>query len=164
VNTATHALSFAGELLARGFWLYVWEIVPPDNSKLYYVGRTGDSSSLNAQSPFNRMGQHLSFNPKTNVLRRRLEALNINPETCAFRLVVHGPILQEASTYDEHMIRRDCVAAMEKALAMRMRDAGYHVINTVLCRHPLQDERFKPVFTAFCAYFEKLGSRSTAGV
>ena len=38
------------------------------------MGRTGDSSSSNAQSPFNRMDQHLGFNKRSNVLRRRLKA------------------------------------------------------------------------------------------
>jgi hypothetical protein len=43
-----HELSFGGGLLERGFWLYVWEISPPQGPALYYVGRTGDSSSTNA--------------------------------------------------------------------------------------------------------------------
>jgi hypothetical protein len=77
---ATHAFAFSGQLLQRGFWLYVWEIQPRDGATIYYVGRTGDSSSQNAQSPFNRMGQHLGFNVKSNILRRRLKNAGIAPE------------------------------------------------------------------------------------
>jgi len=62
----------AGGILQRGFWLYVWEVTPADKAPLYYVGRTGDSSSTNAQSPFNRMGQHLGFAKNSNMLRRHL--------------------------------------------------------------------------------------------
>src|SRR5258708_1834458 len=117
---ATHAFAFSGQLLQRGFWLYVWEIEPRDGETIYYVGRTGDSSSTNAQSPFNRMGQHLGFNVKSNVLRRRLEQSGIAPEECEFRLVAHGPILAEAKTAEEHRNARDIVAALEKALADAM--------------------------------------------
>ena len=45
-------------MLERGFWLYVWRIASPIGEVLY-VGRTGDSSSLNASPPFMRMAQHL---------------------------------------------------------------------------------------------------------
>lgn len=58
---AVHEIRFEGGILQRGFWLYVWKVTPADQAPLYYVGRTGDSSSTNAQSPFNRMGQHLGF-------------------------------------------------------------------------------------------------------
>src|ERR1043166_7379581 len=85
----TYSITFDGDLLRRGFWLYICEIEKPDRSLLYYVGRTGDSSSSNAQSPFNRMSQHLGFNERSNVLRRRLTARDIDLETCNFRLVAH---------------------------------------------------------------------------
>ena len=63
---AIHEVRFEGGILQRGFWLYVWEVTPADQAPLYYVGRTGDSSSTNAQSPFNRMGQHLGFAKNSN--------------------------------------------------------------------------------------------------
>lgn len=90
----TYELSFKGELLQRGFWLYVWEITTAKQAQIYYVGRTGDSSSANAQSPFNRMGQHLGFNDKSNVLRRKLlhKDRNVNPDECSFRLVARSRI------------------------------------------------------------------------
>ena len=52
--TTLQSLSFSGELLQRGFWLYVWEVTAADGRTVHYVGRTGDSSSPNAQSPFTR--------------------------------------------------------------------------------------------------------------
>jgi hypothetical protein len=58
---AIHEVRFEGGVLQQGFWLDVREPTPADRAPLYYVGGTGDSSSTNAQSPFNRMGQHLAF-------------------------------------------------------------------------------------------------------
>lgn len=153
---ATHAFAFSGQLLQRGFWLYVWEIQPDDRTPIYYVGRTGDSSSTNAQSPFNRMGQHLGFNINSNVLRRRLETSGIAPEACAFRLIAHGPVLAEAQSIEEHRRSRDVVAALEKALAEAMTAAGYDVMNDVHCRMPLDGELFATVRAAFAHHFPRL--------
>ncbi len=72
MTATTHSLSFSGGLLERGFWLYVWETTPESGGPLYYVGRTGDRSSVNAQSPFNRMGAHLAVRWQGNMLRRHL--------------------------------------------------------------------------------------------
>ena len=160
MKTKTLELNFNGELLQRGFWLYVWEIQTP-KKYFYYVGRTGDSSSINAQSPFNRMGHHLGFN-KSNMLRRHLEGKNIDPEICLFRLIAHGPILKEANTKDEHRKRRDITAAMEKALADEMTAVGYNVINTVNCRRKLDVKKFAPVRAAFALQFKMLdGGKKT---
>jgi hypothetical protein len=60
-QASTYTVSLGGGFLVRGFWIYVWEVRDPEGSVMLYVGRTGDSSSPNAQSPFNRMGQHLGF-------------------------------------------------------------------------------------------------------
>ena len=155
----THTIAFSGGLLKRGFWLYVWEISTPDDL-LYYVGRTGDSSSPNAQSPFNRMSQHLGFNERSNVLRRRLRARDIDPEACTFRLVAHGPILKEASGLEDHRRPRDITAALEKAMAVALTDAGYNVINKVHCRTPLDDKLFADVCSAFTAEFPRLANRT----
>ena len=156
MKTKTHELNINGELLQRGFWLYVWEIQTPNKSLLYYVGRTGDSSSLNAQSPFNRMGQHLGFKNASNVLRRHLESKKIVPEACQFRLISHGPILKESKNKDEYRKRRDIIAAMEKALADEMTAVGYNVINTVNCRRKLDVKKFAPVRAAFALQFKML--------
>lgn len=159
MKVKTQELNISGDLLQRGFWLYVWEIRTSKKTLLYYVGRTGDSSSSNAQSPFNRMGQHLGFKEKSNVLRRHLEGKKINPEKCFFRLISHGPILKETKNKEEYGKRRDLVAAMEKALADDMAEAGYNVINTVHCRKKLNEAKFAPVRAAFAKQFNKLEKR-----
>ena len=142
MDPLTYKLDFNGGILQRGFWLYVWEIIPPSGPTLHYVDRTGDSSSLNAQSPFNRMGQHLGFNVNSNVLRRHLNSAQVQPEQCRFRLVSHGPILEESDLLHEHRERRDKVAALERDLAVAMRTAGYKVVNEVHCRGAVEMERF----------------------
>lgn len=152
---ATEQLAFSGRLLKRGFWLYVWEISTLD-SILYYVGRTGDSSSPYAQSPFNRMSQHLGFNERNNVLRKRLNAQGVDPEQCNFRLIAHGPILSQAATFEEHSTARDMTAALEKALALVLADAGYNVINEVRCRIPLDESLFSKIRSVFSVEFPKL--------
>jgi hypothetical protein len=157
-----HELTFNGALLVRGFWLYVWEITKPDGQKLYYVGRTGDSSSMNAQSPFNRMAHHLSLTGRANALRRYLGAkgVEVNPEECMFRLVAHGPMFEEAVDLDLHHKQRDIVAALEKALADAMRQAGYTVMNIVHCRKVVEADRFAEVLAAFASYFPALANPS----
>lgn len=154
----THSLTFSGRLLERGFWLYVWEIKSAGRT-LHYVGRTGDSSSLNAQSPFSRMSQHFGFNPNSNSIRRHLENAGVDPAECELRLVAHGPILQEGTTLDEHRARRDVVAALEKALAEALGNAGYEVMNVVACRKPLDAGLFESVRSAFAGDFPRLTHR-----
>jgi hypothetical protein len=156
MKARSHELNFQGELLGRGFWLYVWDITTPEKRHLHYVGRTGDSSSNNAQSPFNRMGQHLGSNPKNNVLRRKLKSKDIDPERCLFRLVAYGPILPEAASHEGHMKSRDRIAAMEKALAQGLTEAGYEVMNTVHCLADLDVAAFAAVRDGFVGYFRNL--------
>ena len=157
---ALHEVSFRGGILQRGFWLYVWEITAPEGRSLYYVGRTGDSSSTNAQSPFNRMGQHLGFAANSCMLRRHLVNRSVQPEDCSFRLVALGPLQAEstASTRAEHDERRDVVAAMEKALAEALSAAGCVVMNSVASRKHLDRSRFEQVLTAFTEAFPQLAA------
>ena len=160
MSPITHELTFEGAMLERGFWLYVWDITTEGKNHLYYVGRTGDSSSNNAQSAFNRMGQHLGFNKNSNVLRRRLQSKGIDANKCAFRLVTYGPILKEAKTLEQHRLRRDRIAAMEKALADAMTKAGYMVVNPVHCDAQPDIKAFAEVLVSFAKHFEKLPQRS----
>ncbi len=156
-------------MLRRGFWLYVWRVETPKGEMLY-VGRTGDSSSPNASAPYTRMGQHLGFRKNQNALRRHLVAAGISPEDCAaFDLIAHGPIHPEiekpedadhATLFKAHRPRRDAVAAMEKALADALQEAGYRVLNTVKCRHPLNTDDFAPVLEAFAEECPALRVRS----
>ena len=158
MNPELQTLSFDGAILQRGFWLYVWEITPAGAAPLYYVGRTGDSSSTHAQSPFNRMGQHLGFKEASNALRRRLLAQGVTPEACHFKLVAVGPLDAESTedTRAEHDERRDKNAAMEKALADLMQESGYNVINRVHCKKVLDRQVFEGVRLAFAGAFSKI--------
>lgn len=157
---ALHEVSFRGGILQRGFWLYVWEITPPDGPTLYYVGRTGDSSSTKAQSPFNRMGQHLGFAANSCMLRRHLVHHTVQPEDCSFRLIAVGPLHAEstANTRAEHDERRDLVAAMEKALAEALSAAGCLVMNRVASRKHLDRARFEEVRAAFIEALPQLAA------
>jgi hypothetical protein len=152
----TYELQFGGSVLARGFWIYVWEVTTHKDERVYYIGRTGDSSSLNAQSPFGRMGQHLGFVKSSNMLRQWLARRDIEPSRCRYRLVSHGPILQESKELMVHRRRRDVTAAVECALEKRMRAAGYDVLNDVKCRRPLDEGLFETVLEAFGAHFPSL--------
>jgi hypothetical protein len=154
----TRMVDFSGDLLRRGFWLYVWEVRSPNGVALYYVGRTGDSSSFNAQSPFNRLSQHLGSNKNTNQVRRHLEDLAVQPEQCSFRLVAHGPILAEGSK-ESYRESRDVVAALEKELADAMGDSGYKVVNRVNCRMTVDRKKFARVQAAFAEHFPALQNR-----
>ncbi|MGA8005125.1 MAG: hypothetical protein WCA17_03415, partial [Burkholderiales bacterium] len=76
-----HQLSFGGAVLERGFWLYVWRVTN-GTKRFLYVGRTGDSSSQFAASPFARIGQHLDLRPKAsaNMLHRHIRSRGLDPK------------------------------------------------------------------------------------
>ena len=71
-------LKFSGAILERGFWLYAWRI-ENGSREFFYVGRTGDSSSQYAASPFSRLGQHLDIRPNAtaNMLLRHVRRLKL---------------------------------------------------------------------------------------
>lgn len=121
--------TFDGSLLQRGFWLYVWRVRQGDRAVLY-VGRTGDSSSQFAGSPFSRLGQHLDVRPnaKANTLLRNLRTAGIDPEQAAFELFSVGPLFPEQKTMELHRKHRDIIGPVEAALAAALRDEGHHVI------------------------------------
>lgn len=118
----THQMAFNGEILERGFWIYVWEITQKD-IKHIYVGRTGDSSSAHASSPFNRIGQHLDFreNAKGNSLAKRLKEAGVNPKKSNFRMLAIGPLFSEQDTFQEHVPFRDQMATFEYELANHLK-------------------------------------------
>jgi hypothetical protein len=131
MSIQSYQMTFQGEVLARGFWLYVWEIVSGSN-RYFYVGRTGDSSSAHAASPFNRIGQHLDFreNAKGNSLAKRLNEVGINPRTSNFRMLALGPFSPEQVTFDEHKPFRDQMATYEHELANYLKTEGYNVLGS----------------------------------
>lgn len=142
---------FQGAILERGFWLYIWEVTTPEGKLVYYVGRTGDNSSTNAQSPYNRLGQHLGFAKNTNALRKYLVQEGLDPVSCRYRMISLGPLDEESKSAEraEHDARRDKVAAMEKALADALIGAGLRVMNPINCHKPLDREVFDMVWEHF---------------
>lgn len=133
----TCRMEFNGKLLKRGFWLYIWDI-KEDRKRHLYVGRTGDSSSPNASSPFRRIGQHLDsrLNAKGNALGRQLESAGIDAQNCTFEMTAIGPIFDEQKTMPEHKPLRDKTAALERALADELKRRGYNVLGS----HPKAKE------------------------
>lgn len=129
---SAYSIKFDGRVLKRGFWLYVVDIHAPAGRYLY-VGRTGDSSSANASSPFARIGQHLDGRPKArgNALARNLRREGIDPSSCAMEMIAVGPIFPEEREFESHRPVRDQIAALEHALAQTLRERGY----TVLGKH-----------------------------
>ena len=122
-------MSFPGEVLRRGFWLYIWKI-QFENTPHFYVGRTGDSSSANASSPFNRIGRHLDFreNAKGNSLAKRLLESSIDPYRSSFKMLALGPFFDEVKEFEEHKTLRDYMATLEFEIARTLRESGYVVL------------------------------------
>ena len=165
MGAQTQIISFSSAVLERGFWLYVWRIDTPKGEMLY-VGRTGDESSPHASPPFVRMSQHLGKRKESNALRRNLVNSGVEPEDCGqFELICHGPIFPEitktgnetrAELMEKHKPYRDQTAAMEKALADALVDAGYNVLNEVKCRRQYDPEIWAQVKTKFAKEFSGL--------
>jgi len=153
----TYSMRFEGSVLSRGFWLYVWRITY-SNDQYIYVGRTGDSSSANAASPFHRIGQHLDFrsSAKGNSLSRQLRALGIDPVLCSYEMLAIGPIFPEQKTMDRHRPVRDRVAALEKHLAIFLRQRGYQIIGTHAASTEVDPELWRRVVTAVSEKFPNL--------
>jgi hypothetical protein len=129
MNIHGYEMGFEGEVLQRGFWLYVWEIVYCKKTYIY-VGRTGDSSSPNASSPFNRIGQHLDFraNARGNSLAQRLKEEGVEPKKSKFRMLALGPLFKEQESFEEHKPYRDQMATFEYEIAAYLRNMKYHVL------------------------------------
>jgi hypothetical protein len=133
-------MSFQGELLQRGFWLYIWSI-HSERGHYIYVGRTGDSSSCNAGSPFHRISRHLNFSPnaKGNSISKQLRAIQINPVECIFDMLAIGPLFPEQSDIQTHKSIRDIVGALEFNLAKYMAGKGYTVIGNHYSKSELDE-------------------------
>ncbi len=164
MTAALHTMSFAGAIVQRGFWLYVWKVSTP-SGKLLYVGRTGDNSSPKATAPYTRMGQHLGNIKTQNALRKYLERKGIKPDECErFDLICYGPIFSEISVPDmdrqglmeRHKPVRNIVGALEKTLAEELSKAGYEVLNTVRWKHETDPDLWKTVKAAFAVHFPLL--------
>lgn len=124
-----YSISFSGRVLKRGFWIYIVDVRGP-HGRSVYVGRTGDSSSPNASSPFSRIGQHLDLRPKAkgNALLRNLRLAGIDPTVCAIEMIAVGPVFAEQPSFERHRPFRDRAAALEHGLAEALREKGYSVL------------------------------------
>lgn len=145
-----HALTFTGKLIERGFWLYVWHVTCAGKA-IVYVGRTGDSSSRFAASPFNRLGQHLDVreSASANMLLRHMRSKGMEPTAATYRMVAVGPVFPEQDSLDLHRRHRNVVAPMEAALARHMRSLGYDVVGNTNSKHPLNQTLFNLVLRKF---------------
>ena len=147
-------------MLQRGFWLYVWTVKALDGKDWLYVGRTGDSSSPHAQSPYARMGQHLGGNLKSNALRRNLKQFGVDANACqSFKLSAYGPILPEETKMKGHIQSRDIIAGLEKGLCDALVSANYDLVNKVNSAKPIDDRLLQQVLAAFALEFPKLKDR-----
>jgi hypothetical protein len=124
----TFSMTFDGSVLNRGFWIYIWDIHSTD--RFLYVGRTGDSSSPNASSPFSRISQHLNFraSAKGNSIAKRLLERNIFPNACSYEMIAIGPIFPEQDNFEAHIPYRDKMATLEKFVADLLCSKGYSVL------------------------------------
>jgi len=124
-----HHISFPGAILERGFWLYVWRI-QSGARVFFYVGRTGDSSSKFAASPFSRLSQHLDVrqNAAANMLLRHVRRMGLDPLACKFDLIALGPLFPEQPTLELHREFRDRMAPLEAELATYLRSKGLEVV------------------------------------
>jgi hypothetical protein len=164
VEPSLHTLTIPADVLRRGFWLYVWNVILRDGRSFYYVGRTGDSSSPKAQSPFSRVSGHLGPNKHANALKNHLAQHKIDFDVCdRLELTTFGPIFEESSNPQDHNPKRDKTHALERDLCEAMRAAGYEVLNTVSCRKPSDKEAWERVRSALSEKFPRLRTR-TSGV
>jgi hypothetical protein len=154
---AAARLQLEGALLRRGFWLYAWKI--RSGERLFvYVGRTGDSSSHFAASPFARVARHLDLKEgaKANSLVHQLRAQGIVLEEADYRLLALGPLAPEAEDMVGHLPLRETVAALESALAGELKARGYNVVGRHWASSPLDEELFKRVLEAIDSDFPRL--------
>jgi hypothetical protein len=154
----SHSLTFTGALIERGFWLYVWHVACGKKS-IVYVGRTGDSSSQYAASPFNRLGQHLDVreSASANMLLRHMRKKDMDPTAGKYRMVAVGPIYPEQETMELHRRHRNVVAAMEAALGRHMKEErGYDVVGNTNSKHPLNMQLFRQVLSKFKSQLDDL--------
>ena len=126
-----HKARFNGNLLKRGFWIYICAIVQ-NGKEVLYVGRTGDSSSSNAASPFLRLTSHLNRKPtaKGAAMLNQLTKHGFDVEQCSFELHAFGPLYPEQQEFEQHKPYRDILAALEKRVALELKKRGYMVIGT----------------------------------
>jgi len=153
----SHSLTFSGALIERGFWLYVWHVACGTQA-IVYVGRTGDSSSQYAASPFNRLGQHLDIreSASANMLLRHMRLKKMEPTAARYTMIAVGPIYPEQQSMELHRRHRNVVAALEAALGQHMVQRGYDVVGNTTSKHTLDQRLFTEVLAEFAEQLEGL--------
>jgi hypothetical protein len=128
----TYRISVPGAMLERGFWLYVCRIIAKGEEYIY-VGRTGDSSSKFADSPFSRLGRHLDVKKSAyaNMLLRHVDRLSLDRLNCSYEMFAIGPLFPEQTNIKKHRELRDVIAPLESALASYLRQKGFTVVNDI---------------------------------
>lgn len=149
MKSTTHTIEITSDILQRGYWLFVWESVTPEGKRLYYVGRTGETSEASAQSPFFRIGGHLNDKPYNGPLQKHLKKAGTPADQCSFRLITYGPVYSEPENPKTHESRREQMSAMEKALARALKRSDLEVINSVNSKVPLDEKIFAPILKSF---------------
>ena len=155
-----HHIRFSGAILERGFWLYIWRI-QSDTRTFFYVGRTGDSSSKYAASPFSRLGQHLDVRQTAtaNMLLRHVRKMGLDPLACNYELIALGPLFPEQPTLDLHREIRDRIASIEAELASYLRAKGLEVVGNHLTTNIADPRLFAEVLRAFDAALVNLTAK-----
>lgn len=127
----------------------------------YYIGRTGDSSSKFAASPFSRLGQHLDVreSASANMLMRKLRIENVNPIKCAFEMISIGPLFPEQDNLLEHRKYRDIIAPLETALADHLKSKMLRVLGS----HPKPKPYDHGLFAIIIAEIDKSLSNKSSG-
>lgn len=127
--------------------MYLWKIRHKD-TLLIYIGRTGDSSSLNAGSPLSRMRSHFNDRPNArgnSILRQLKSEQNIDPAECYYEMLAIGPIYPEQKKWNAHTEFRDTFAAMERELAQYCRSIGYRVVGNHASKKRIDMQLFERV-------------------
>ncbi len=151
-----YQFGFDGKILTRGFWIYLWKI-NYGQTTYFYIGRTGDSSSLNAGSPFTRLGNHLDSKPKAkgNSLWRLLNKNNVDPRNCHFEMLALGPLFPEQNDMTKHRMHRDALAAIEQKLAEHCRNEGFDVLGIHFTKKTLDTTLFDKLLPDVNLFLQK---------
>jgi|GEM_PF-4335312 len=126
--------AFSGKIVQRGFWIYIWKIA--HKGRLYfYVGRTGDSSSVNAASPMSRMSAHFGRNVVANALKRNLKEQAVELHECTFECFCFGPLMEEKENWSDHVVARDILATIEANIARYLKKKHFNVLGVHHGKH-----------------------------
>ena len=123
-------MSFDGTLLGRGYWIYAIIIYYKSNEMYLYIGRTGDNSSANAGSPFQRVMDHFNLRQSVpmNTIKDLIKKNEHEFSNIYFRLLAVGPLSPEQKDYESHKPIRNKMTALEKYVADYFVSKGYNVI------------------------------------